>query len=208
MGCAHFVAAGLRLVHLRPMERYPLLPARRHRRQHADDAGSRPASRPGMVRPSAVSAESADRIEHPLVAARRSADRWVDSAAAAADRRRHGRALGGGNRPAVAVPPSVVLGGANGPPADRSTCLHPGLRRVVFRRIDQRHVHARADRSPRVAAGVPGAGDRGDCRPEEASRRTDARVRDRAVADHRARNAGLSGACRRGAGVVLGHRPG
>ena len=72
----------LRLVHLSTIgTQIRWFGARRHRRQYADHAGPRLASRPGLVRPSPVSAESALRREHPLVAAGRPADRRADPAA-------------------------------------------------------------------------------------------------------------------------------
>ena len=99
----------------------PVLQPRRHRRQYAHDAGPRPASRPGLVRPSP--SIGSRRIEHPLVAAGRPADRRIDPRSPAAARRRRGRALGGRDRAHAALFPAAVLGRADGPAAGRPRAL-------------------------------------------------------------------------------------
>ena len=81
------------------------------------------------------------------------------------------------------------------------------LPRSVLRRIDQRHVHARADRPSRLAARFGRACDIGDRRPQSRARRDRARGRHRAVTGDRARDADLSGARGGGDGAVLGRRP-
>ena len=145
--------------------------------------------------------------EHPLVAAGRPAARRADPAAQAVRRGRMGRAVRGGDRAAAALPAAAVLAGADRAAAGRPARLSAGLRRVVLRRLDQRHVHADADRPPWLAAGAARAGDRGDRRPEAHARRSDARDRDRSVAGDRARDADLPRDRRVGDGPVLGRRP-
>ena len=97
------------------------------------------------------------RREHPLVAAGRSADRRADPRLAAVPRRRRGGALGGRDRAAAALSAAAVLAGADGAAADRPARLSAGVPGPVLRRLDQRHVHAGADRPPRLAARAAGA---------------------------------------------------
>ena len=169
------VARLLRLVHLQEVARNPLLRPRRYRRQHADDAGPRLAQRARLVRPSAISPQPAVRREHPLVAAGRSSDRGPDPGASAISRRGRGGTLGGRDRPSPSVLAAAVLAQPHRAAADPSRRVSVRAARLVLRRVDQRHVPARADRSSRLAAGAAGAQHFGDRRPEEAARRPDAR---------------------------------
>ena len=134
-----------------------LLQPRRYRRQYAHDAGPRPAPRPGLVRPRASIGCAGSNIHW---------SRLVDLPIAglilrpsAAPRRRRGRALGGRDRAAHPLSAAAVLGRADGSAAGRPPRLSARLPRLVLRRIDQRHVHARADRPSRLAARFGRAGD-------------------------------------------------
>ena len=83
-------------------------------------AGQRLAARAGLVRPAAISARSAGRREHPLVAAGRPADRRDHPAAAAVRRLRARREGGGGDRAAAAAGAGDGRDGAGGAAAGRA----------------------------------------------------------------------------------------
>ena len=102
----------------------------------------------------------------------------------------------------------MFVAGADRAAADRPQRLSARLARHLLRRLDQRHVFARADRSSRLAARVPRLERRLGCRPQARARRPDARNLQRPVARHRAGDDHLPRGRRRGAGAVLGRRPG
>ena len=156
--------------------RDPLVRPWRHRRQYADHAGPRPAPRAGLVRSSQLPDEPAVRREHSLVAAGRSPDRRADPRPAPVARRRRGGALGRRDRALVAVSAAALLARAHRAAAARPARLSAGVRDAVLRRVDQRHVHAGADRSSRLAARAAGAEHRGHRGPEACARRADARA--------------------------------
>ena len=165
------------------------------------------AARPGLVRPSPVSAEPAVRRQHPLVAARRPADRRADP-------RRCGRssAAPAAERWAVAIAPLLPyllllfslaltarrLIAPRAYPLAFLALFFAGSTNGMFmpERIDHHGWQLAL-----LALGI--AGDR---RPEARPRRADARHLQRAVAGDRARDADLSRARRGRDGAVLGRR--
>src|SRR3954471_20290302 len=78
-GRAAALAGRLRFVCRDSMGPDTRLQPRRHRRQYADHAGPRLAGRPGLVRPQAISPQSALWRRHPLVAAGRPAARRAEA---------------------------------------------------------------------------------------------------------------------------------
>ena len=100
--------------------------------------------------------------------------------------------MGGRDRAAAALFAAAVLARADGAAADRSARLSARLHRPVLRRLDQRHVHARADRPSRLAARAAGAQRCRDRRSQAGPRRPDARDLHGAVAGDRARDDHLS----------------
>ena len=123
----------------------------RYRRQYADHAGARAAPRAGLVRSSQLPDEPAVRGEHPLVAAGRPADRRADPRLQAVPRRP------GAERWAVAIAPLLpylLLLFSLALTARRLIDRSPIRSRSggFLRRVDERHVHAGADRPSRLAA--------------------------------------------------------
>ena len=197
------VAAGLlarrrRLHGLRPLGRDPGFRARRHRRQYADDAGPRPAWRPGLVRPRPA---SPGRLQHPLVAAGRPADRRAEIAVHAHVRRADRRADRGRGRADAADAGRDGRGRGDRAADGRADRLSARHRPARLRRIDHRHVGAAPDRPSRLAARrarlVDGLADR----PEAGAWRRDDGHLDRLLAGHRPGDAALSRRGRRD------HRP-
>ena len=171
MGGRLGLAVPLRLLRDHALDIDPVFLAARHRRQYADEPGSRVACRAGLVRPSAISAESALRRQHPLVAAGRSADRGHHPRASA-DLRRRGRGEGRDRDSAIAAASSsVLLLGADSPATDRQAGLSSGVRDLVLRRIRHRNVHAGPYRSPRLAARLTGSGRGRNRRSQTSTRR-------------------------------------
>ena len=178
------VLARLRgLADLRSPGADPGLLARRHRRQYADDAGSRPARRPGLVRSPAA---PPGRLQHSLVAPGRPADRGAEAPVRTVfrgqdrgDDRGHGRA-------AAADAGGDVGGGLDDAAAGLALRLPARHHHARLQRIDRRHVVPAAARSSRLAARLPRLGRRRFDRSQAAARRPHARHRDRLVADHRA----------------------
>ena len=192
----------------RSLELDPLFRPGRHRRQYADEPGSRSACRAGLVRPSSVQAESALRCEHPLVAVGRLPIAGIILAL---------RPLVGGvdaERAAIAIAPMLPLllllfslALTVRRLVDRRA--YPlVVRRLVLRRLGDGHVRASADRSPRLAARIALARGRRDCGPEARSRRRRHRHRLGDVAVDRPRNADLHRDRRSGDGLVLDYRSG
>src|SRR3982751_3077159 len=126
----------------------PLVRAWRHRRQYADHAGPRPAAWAGLVRPPPASSESAGRVQHPLVAPGRPAHRGADPGAEARFWRSRGGALGSRDCAVAAIFAAALFARADGASAARTIGLRAGFPDVVLRRVDPRHVHAGADRTP------------------------------------------------------------
>ena len=196
----------LPLLRRRALERNPLLRARRHGRQSADEPGPRVARGPGLVRPSPVPAESPHWRQHPLVTVRRPADRRHHPCPPPVRRRSGGGTRRGRHRADAAAAPAALLAGDDRTAAHRPPRLSARLRCLVLRRIGGRNVHAHADRSSRLAACLARARGCRNGRPETRARRRSDGHRVGHVAVDRPGNADLPRDHGRGSDPVLGDR--
>jgi hypothetical protein len=181
------------MVDIRSLGPDSLAVARRYRRQYAADASPRAARRPGLVRSAQLPAEPAARVRHSLEPDRRPADRRPDPVLPPVHQQQLGGAARLRDRAVAAAVDRDARHRRDRAAIDQPLCVATGGR--VHGRRDRRDadVHARADRSSRLAARHAEPDRRGTVRSERASRRGNGWYRERGVAVDRARTAPLRG---------------
>ena len=140
------LGAVLRVAALFAVEQRDGVRAGRHRRQYADEPGSRLAQwRAGLVRSSPAQAQLAAGRGHPLVAAGRSAAGRIDPIWANVPDRTASGAIRNRRRPAAAAAAANGLAGADRAAAGSSRRLAAGDRLPVLCRVDYRAICPDAD---------------------------------------------------------------